>query len=256
MKLPTPRVLAAAALFLAAAAWASPARDQDSAAAGRAEGRAQAWTAGASSPESFERLVEGSRDHPGAVPDPAAAARLDAAFSARPALESSSPRPAARPEEPPVPLAFAAPAGVSPARRGYGRLALFSAGGLAGGLACSLLLFGAGSAPAAVESPPPLYARPVGAAPEAIPPSAPPPPRAWTPPAELEPPAAGAASDPYAGVSSWRAISWREQRLIDLWDGSREKSLGRASLDEWLDAHGPFEGVDLPLMKAKLFREA
>jgi hypothetical protein len=57
-------------------------------------------------------------------------------------------------------------------------------------------------------------------------------------------------------VPTWRAISLREQQLIERWDASREKALGLASLPEWLDGMAPVEGVNLPLFKAKLHREA
>ena len=55
---------------------------------------------------------------------------------------------------------------------------------------------------------------------------------------------------------TWRAISWREQQIIESWDASPEKSSGLASLTEWLDAKGGAEGVNVPLLKAKLFRDA
>ena len=56
-------------------------------------------------------------------------------------------------------------------------------------------------------------------------------------------------------VSTWRAISWREQRLIERWDASPEKALGKASFEEWLDAQGRVEGVDVALLKTKLGRD-
>jgi hypothetical protein len=55
---------------------------------------------------------------------------------------------------------------------------------------------------------------------------------------------------------TWRAISLAEQKLIERWDASREKSLGLASLTEWIGAQGSVEGVDLPLLRAKLHRDA
>jgi hypothetical protein len=55
-------------------------------------------------------------------------------------------------------------------------------------------------------------------------------------------------------VSTWRAISRQEQKLIERWDSSPEKSLGLASLTEWLDANGRVDGVDLTLLKSKLYR--
>ncbi|GEM_PF-1920406 len=57
-------------------------------------------------------------------------------------------------------------------------------------------------------------------------------------------------------VSTWRAISWREQRLIEKWDASPEKAMGKASFEEWLDAQGDVEGVDAARLKTKLCRDA
>ncbi|NNN07133.1 MAG: hypothetical protein HKL90_14665 [Elusimicrobia bacterium] len=54
-------------------------------------------------------------------------------------------------------------------------------------------------------------------------------------------------------VGTWRAISQREQALIESWDLSREKALGLASLEQWLDAH-PAAGVDVAALKSKLAR--
>lgn len=54
-------------------------------------------------------------------------------------------------------------------------------------------------------------------------------------------------------VASWRAISWREQHLLEMWDVSFEKSVGQPFAD-WLDSQGPLEGVDAALLKAKLDR--
>jgi hypothetical protein len=55
--------------------------------------------------------------------------------------------------------------------------------------------------------------------------------------------------------STWRAISLPEQQLIERWDRSREKDLGLASLDEWLDAVGDAGSVDISRLKAKLHRD-
>jgi hypothetical protein len=56
-------------------------------------------------------------------------------------------------------------------------------------------------------------------------------------------------------VPTWLAISWREQRLIETWDASSEKALGKASFEEWLDAQASLEGVDAAMLKAKLCRD-
>ena len=45
-------------------------------------------------------------------------------------------------------------------------------------------------------------------------------------------------------------------RIVVLEFPSREKALGLASLPEWLDVKAPVDGVDLPMLKAKLYREA
>ncbi|MCX5794285.1 MAG: hypothetical protein NTY77_02160 [Elusimicrobia bacterium] len=55
-------------------------------------------------------------------------------------------------------------------------------------------------------------------------------------------------------VSTWRAISWREQQFIEMWDTSFEKSLGQP-FAEWLDTQDGVEGVDAALLKAKLSRD-
>jgi hypothetical protein len=54
-------------------------------------------------------------------------------------------------------------------------------------------------------------------------------------------------------AASWRAITWREQNLIEMWDVSFEKSVGQPFAD-WLDSQGPLEGMDSALLKAKLDR--
>lgn len=60
-------------------------------------------------------------------------------------------------------------------------------------------------------------------------------------------------------VPSWRAISLREQQLLEIWDASYEKSMGQP-FAEWLDGQGALEGsfadVDVPLLKKKLDRPA
>jgi hypothetical protein len=56
-------------------------------------------------------------------------------------------------------------------------------------------------------------------------------------------------------ASTWRAISLREQRLIERWDASPQKAMGKASFEEWLDAQGDVEAADAALLKAKLNRD-
>lgn len=78
----------------------------------------------------------------------------------------------------------------------------------------------------------------------------------WTepPPSAVD---ASPALDLAVGVpqASWRAISLREQQLIEEWDRSPEKAAGRASFEEWLDAKGEVVGVDSANLKGKLSRE-
>jgi hypothetical protein len=253
MKIPTPRVLAAAALLAASAAWAAPAKDQDSDAPRRAQSRAEAWRADVSSPENFSRFVEGAREHGGGVPGPEPSARPAPPGAPKPGLRPWLTPVPIRLEQPPFPSLRAASKEAAPAR-GF-RLTPLVACGLGAGLGCLLLALEESGSGGAAVSPP--SAAPIlrGLEPAALP--EPMLPRAWTPPAESAAPAAEpAAPDVYAPVSSWRAISWREQALIDRWDRSPEKALGRASFDEWLDARGAVQGVDIPRLKAKLYREA
>jgi len=67
-------------------------------------------------------------------------------------------------------------------------------------------------------------------------------------------PAADAAYvDARMPVRTWRAISRQEQALIESWNVSREKALGQASLEQWLERH-PSAGVDVAALQAKLAR--
>ena len=89
------------------------------------------------------------------------------------------------------------------------------------------------------------------------------PPPAHTAARQIHPPAQiteEAWPTPWTGdilpAATWRAISGQEQRLIDRWDASREKSLGKASFEEWLDTQGAVADVDIARLKAKLSRDA
>ena len=75
------------------------------------------------------------------------------------------------------------------------------------------------------------------------------------PPAATSLPAREPFIDTRMPVPTWRAISQREQELIESWDGSTERALGRASFEEWLDAQGRVEGVDAARLKVKLRRD-
>jgi len=71
-------------------------------------------------------------------------------------------------------------------------------------------------------------------------------------------PSAGAPGpyvDTLMPVATWRAISQAEQQLIERWDLSREKALGAASLEDWLDRHAAAAGVDAARLKTKLHRD-
>jgi hypothetical protein len=57
-------------------------------------------------------------------------------------------------------------------------------------------------------------------------------------------------------VATWRAITQPEQQLIERWDLSREKAVGAASLEDWVDRHAAGAGVDAARLKAKLRRDA
>lgn len=80
-------------------------------------------------------------------------------------------------------------------------------------------------------------------------PASPAAPVVYSPPTTVWPVADG-------GIGMWWAITWREQRLLDEWDASAEKRLGRATFGDWLDARAKDPGVDIDLLKSKLTRDA
>jgi hypothetical protein len=58
-------------------------------------------------------------------------------------------------------------------------------------------------------------------------------------------------------AGSWLAITAEEQKAIELWDRSPEKSRGVAALDDWLDSHADsLPKVDAARLKRKLWRQA
>ncbi len=209
---------------------------------------------GAARPEYFSRFIEGSRERRGGPEAPRAGARdagrrPGAQEPLGPAQAVARPEPAAAP---PVPAAAAA----RPPAPGRGVLveAALPGRGMSAALGLGLLLI----ASSLVLD---LIAPETAALPEApAAASAPVPPA----PAEFAPALARAEASappaPYVDARmpapTWRAISWAEQKLIESWDASREKSLGLASLGEWIDAHGGAAGVDAKLLQAKLHRDA
>lgn len=212
---------------------------------------------GAGRPDDFKRFIEGSRERRGDVDAPDVLARGGERGPGA-ALRLSRPEQALRPEGAVVP-----PAAVPAARRGEApeRDAWtpdLKTRQLAAALGLGLMLI-AGSwlqtpretePDAASEAPEsPLPAR--SPSPEPFRPSEP----AWEPSRFAEALAEPDYIDTRMPAPTWRAISWREQSLIEAWDASPEKSSGAASLSEWLDGHGA-DGVDVPLLKAKLFRDA
>lgn len=163
---------------------------------------------------------------------------------------------------PPIALAqHSAPHGASP----IGRNPLAAAGALGAGLFLALTAFvlshsGSASVDSVVADLALARARPLVPAPAPV-------------ALETHAPAAEIAAEEFAAVettsppvrlaepfidtrmpvSTWRAISRHEQALIESWDHSREKALGKASFEQWLDRH-PTAGVDVAGLKAKLAR--
>jgi hypothetical protein len=202
-------------------------------------------------PEDFKTFVEGSRPGNGDAPAPEAAARRDAAAAPRAPLRAGRISSAPRREAPP-PSAETAPE-ATPAGPSGDNVPLR---GMAAAFGLGLLLVAAGLVLAPGEADAPAALAAAEPLPEAPPAPAPPPAAAPAPPPA--PPAATETVfiDTRMPAPTWRAISWREQNLIERWDASREKALGLASLPDWLDSQGRVEGVDVPLLKAKLFRGA
>lgn len=203
-------------------------------------------------PEDFQKIIEGSRARHGALDEPGFVARpKDRAAGASPRLD--------RPQSglwlkgmPVPPTAAAERSGMPPSR--YAFPAGLPVRKLAAVLGLGFMLIAASM----LETPIERETEPLRESPSRfVPPSG-----ARAPEPDLAPArAAGAVPDqPFIDTRmpapTWRAISRREQQLIERWDASREKALGLASLPEWLDIKGPVEGVDLPLLKAKLHRQA
>jgi hypothetical protein len=209
---------------------------------------------GVARPDDFQRFVEGSRERADAAAAPRASAPWSAGRAANAAGRLGAPRPglsletAARipapgaegikPPSAPIPGAELPLRGLS-AVLGLGFMMI----------ATSLIIDAISPAPAPEPLPaaPALEAAPAAASrfefSSAV--------------ARIE---AAAEPAPFIDVRmpapTWRAISLAEQEVIERWDASREKRLGLASLTEWIGAQGSVDGVDLPLLQAKLHRDA
>ncbi|HXT01509.1 MAG TPA: hypothetical protein VN915_12605 [Elusimicrobiota bacterium] len=251
----SPGLLALAAL--AALAAASRAAAAELPRARPAPSAVEDLDQGAVRPDDFKRVLEGSLERRGDVDAPDVLARGAAGRAA--AIRLSRPERAPRPGAdvaPPTSPALAPRAGAAVREVWTPDLKTRK---LAAALGLGLLLI----AVSWLETPRELEADGPAGAPEPPPPfrgPLPAPPRAPGPdlaPARL---AEALAEPDYVDTrmpaATWRAISWREQSLIESWDASPEKSAGAASLAEWLDAKGGAAGVDVPLLKAKLFRDA
>lgn len=208
-----------------------------------------------SRPENFSRFVEGSQakhgdvDAPRAFPNaggrgPAAALSLSRSSTA-PRLEGNFVP--ATPSAAAVPLA--APRKPIDWTPGLPVLKLSAVAGLGFLLIAGSMLgtpFESHPAPEQLgEGLPPVTVRPAAPETEA----------SWGP-AREESPRHEPFIDTRMPVATWRAVSLREQQLIEGWNASPEKALGLASLADWLGAKGRVEGVDIPLLQAKLSRDA
>ena len=208
-------------------------------------------------PDDFRKFVDGSRDRQGDVDAPEVSAqggKRDPRAPFRPGRKGSGPRP----EGTSVPAAAVPAAGRAAESRSFAWAPGLETRKIAAVLGLGLMLIAGSWLETPVE--PEADAGPEPAAP--LPARRPRPEPIRPPEPELAPSrlanalAEPAFIDTRMPASTWRAISWREQRLIDGWDASREKSLGLASLTEWLDSKAGAEGVNVPLLKAKLFRDA
>lgn len=243
-----PRVLGALLLLASAApsraAEIAPARES-----------VDAWSASVAHPESFSRLADGSLSRGGAVAAPAApSAPAPSGAAARPRYTLGADD--FRRRAGPVPVLTTAFAGGHEPVRRTDPLPWAAALGVAGLVLVAVL----SHRPAPLAATPLAAVAPRSAAPEAA--ALPAPRTRAVVRAELPTVEAYLAREPRVApfvdarmpVGTWRAIAWREQRLIERWDASPEKAAGRLSLDEWIDRHGASAGIDGPLLKSKLAR--
>ena len=204
-------------------------------------------------PEDFRRFVEGSRAQRGNPDLPDVFARKDG-LAPKSSVRLSRPQTGTRPDGTFVPAAIPAFARKSPLNWDLGTAGL-PVRKLAAVLGLGFFLIAASMLETPIESAPepePLekaphpHARPFVRAAEPSP----------VPTRTRHTPSDSPFIDTRMPVPTWRAISLREQQLIERWHLSRERSLGLASLSEWLDLEGRVEGVDIRLLKAKLLRDA
>lgn len=230
-----------------------------------ASSSAQALKRDAAGADDFSRAADGSAERAALALGAPVAVAADAAPSAGLTVVS-----AGRPDRAVVPPAVFIPRRTPPAQKPLRRSAL-AAAALEGGLVLALVAAGLWrtlpATDAAFVATPTIVdpvvsslathgARAVAApSPVPVPPVAP---TAATSTFRLEAPTAvSSGAEPFVDarmpVGTWRAISQREQALIESWNLSREKALGLASLEQWLDAH-PAAGVDAAALKTKLAR--
>jgi hypothetical protein len=209
-----------------------------------------------SRPENFSRFVEGSRAKQGDIDAPRASARGGEGRGPSAPLSLSRSQAGPRLEGkfvPASPSATAAPLAAARKPSAWTPelpvMKLAAVAGLGFMLIAGSMLgtpFDSRPAPEQLgEGLPPVSVRPAVRAPEA----------SWGPERE-ESPSREPFIDTRMPVATWRAVSLPEQRLIEGWDASREKALGLASLADWLGAKGRVDGVDIPLLQAKLRRDA
>ncbi len=200
----------------------------------------------AGDPDNFKNVVDGSLERPG---NPAVAAVPDLPGTARPAPALSPGRPSLRSgpaEFPPIPTYAERTA---PSSRNSASNLFLPGLAVGWGLLCTLLLLGDSAGPARAPAPLAYTPEPVAPAPILLTETP------ASPASAAVMPAPGPFIDTRMPCPTWRAISQQEQQLIDQWDRSREKTLGLASLDEWLDSRAGAPGVDIQRLKAKLHRD-
>ncbi len=236
-------------LFLATASWAAPTRDDRSP---DPKNSVQRWQAETGDPVDFKDLADGSLKRQGGPADPVAAQpRRAAPTTILPRRQDVRTR--RRGEVPAAAFGFT-PEPLSERALGFAwpSLALLGAGALL------LAWHGGPAAPGSTPlEPSALTKAPRIPAPKTTfwEPVAPAPSVEEFDKAHPEP---QARPERYVRMPtpSWKAITWEEQQLIDEWDHSQEKALGRASLEEWLDGRDSAATVDIRRLTAKIHRDA
>ncbi|MFI5349104.1 MAG: hypothetical protein ACHQ2Z_06145 [Elusimicrobiota bacterium] len=209
---------------------------------------------GGARPDSFNRFVDGSRARQGDAGLPDVIAPREA-VGPRARIRLNQPQPDRRPSVAAVPPARRPASLQSPWRLdpGFDDLPARKLGAVLG-LGFFLI------AASMLETRPDAPQEPESCQETPNPPAAAPPIPAPKPPTAPACAASPQIHSPFIDtrmpVPTWRAISRREQELIERWSSSRERSLGLASLTDWIEAHAGAEGVDVSLLKAKLRRDA